>query len=670
MTAAHHRRGALALIVVLVAAAAVFAVHTVVGLGSSVVFDDWLYNAVAGGGALLAIWRGLTSQDERAPWLLIGLGLALWTAGDIWWVINVDTADIPIPSLGDVFYLAMYPPMSIAIVLLIRRRIGRLSTMLALDGLIGAFAVAALSAALVLEPVIENATGSATAMAVTIAYPVYDIVLIAVLVEAIALGGWVLNRGWAVLTAGLVAFAITDSFYYAQIAQGTYVEGGILDNGWIVATLLIGIAAWQPVARQGAARDLGWRELLPPGLFAATAVGVAAYAYAAHLNAFAMGLACAALVAVIARMIATFRENLRILDDAKREALTDALTGLGNRRRLLADLEERLEGGGRHLLVLCDLDGFKHYNDSFGHPAGDALLRRFGSRLAWTIAAHGRAYRMGGDEFCVLLDDNLSAEEATGLVSGALSESGSGFVVTASCGTVALPADAAAPSEALRIGDTRMYEDKGAGRPSPESQSVAMLMRLMAERGDDGAGDGALAAQVAARMGLDAAACEDVRTAAKLHDVGKLAIPDSIVGKPGPLDDDEWAFICRHPLIGQRILQTTPGLAGAAALVRASHERPDGSGYPDRLAGDAIPLGARIVAVFDAYRAMTSERPYRAALAPDAAMRELRRGAGTQFDRAVVAAFEAVLLEAEAASDDLAHDLVGPAADRAEPRVA
>jgi HD-GYP domain-containing protein (c-di-GMP phosphodiesterase class II) len=124
-----------------------------------------------------------------------------------------------------------------------------------------------------------------------------------------------------------------------------------------------------------------------------------------------------------------------------------------------------------------------------------------------------------------------------------------------------------------------------------------------------------------------------------LHDVGKLAVPDSILDKAGPLDGDEWSFICRHPLIGQRILAATPGLAGAAALVRASHERPDGCGYPDGLSGDDIPLGARIVAVCDAYRAMTSERPYRGAMTAAAALDELRQGAGSQFDPVVVAAF-------------------------------
>jgi len=181
-------------------------------------------------------------------------------------VLHSDGTAVPIPSLGDVLYLGMYPPMSIAIVLLIRRRIGRVSSMLALDGMIGACTVAALSAALVLEPVIDNASGTAVAMAVTIAYPVYDIVLIAVLVEAIALGGWVLDRAWGVLTAGLVAFAVADSIYYARVAEGIYAEGGVLDVGWLVATLMIGVAAWQPAPRPRAEHDPTWRELLPPGL--------------------------------------------------------------------------------------------------------------------------------------------------------------------------------------------------------------------------------------------------------------------------------------------------------------------------------------------------------------------------------------------------------------------
>ena len=262
-------------------------------------------------------------------------------------------------------------------------------------------------------------------------------------------------------------------------------------------------------------------------------------------------------------------------------------------------------------------------------------------------AAHGRAYRMGGDEFCVLLDGGIGPAEASELVAAALSEHGEGFAVDASCGTVALPLEADGAVAALRLADTRMYERKRAGRPSAEDQGVALLLRLLSERdpdlGDHVNGVAELAAAVAERLELPQHERDDIRRAAALHDVGKLAIPDSILAKPGPLDDDEWAFMRRHTLIGERILGATPGLAGVAALVRSSHERLDGKGYPARLKGDQIPLGARIVAVCDAYHAMVSDRPYRRALPHTVALVELRAGAGTQFDGAVVEAFAAVV---------------------------
>lgn len=646
MTAAHHRRAALAFAALLAFAIALMVVRVWWRFGSDTFFGDYVYNAVIFGCAVLAAWRALVLPKHRAPWLLIGLGLASWCAGDVWWVIHEEDDVVPIPSLADWLFFGMYIPFVIAIALLVRERMGAASRMLMLDGLIGAFAVGALSAAFVLEPVLDNAEGATVAMAITVAFPVCDIVLIGLLVEAVALGGWALSRGWLLLAAGLVTFAVADGIYYAQVAEATYVEWGLLDNAWPAATLLIGLAAWQPERRAQHAHDVGWRQLVAPGLFAAVAVGVAAYAYAARTNPVAMALACAGLIAVIVRMVATFRENLRILAEARHEAVTDALTGLGNRRRLLADLEQRL-GGGRHVLVLSDLNGFKRYNDTFGHAAGDALLTRLGARLASATAACGRAYRMGGDEFCVLLDGSLSPGEALERVAGALSEQGEGFFVDASCGTVELPFEAGDAAAALRLADARMYERKRSGRPSAEAQGVDLLLRLLSER-DPELGDhvndvAELAAAVAERLRLPAGEREDIRSAAALHDIGKLAIPDSILGKPGPLDDDEWSFMRRHTLIGERILGATPGLAPVAALVRASHERPDGRGYPDRLAGDQVPLGARIVAVCDAYHAMVSDRPYRRALRHATALAELRNGAGTQFDGVVVEAFAAVL---------------------------
>ena len=152
-----------------------------------------------------------------------------------------------------------------------------------------------------------------------------------------------------------------------------------------------------------------------------------------------------------------------------------------------------------------------------------------------------------------------------------------------------------------------------------------------------------LAEDVAGRLGLSAAERERVRLAAVLHDVGKIAIPDQLLAKPGPLDEHEWELIRRHTLIGQRILEAAPALRDVAPIVRASHERIDGRGYPDGLEGDGIPIGARIIAVSDAYDAMVSERPYRATLTPEQALAELARHSGTQFDPVVVAAFRAAV---------------------------
>jgi putative nucleotidyltransferase with HDIG domain len=292
--------------------------------------------------------------------------------------------------------------------------------------------------------------------------------------------------------------------------------------------------------------------------------------------------------------------------------------------------------------VLCDLDGFKAYNDTFGHPAGDALLARLGAALRRAAdAAGGRAYRIGGDEFCALLPAGAAVEPMV----AALTERGDGFAIGASCGVVALPAETADPDRALLLADRRLYADKHSRRDPAGRQSSAVLLRAVKERdpGLDGhaAAVGALAEATARVLGMAEADVEVVRHAGELHDVGKIAIPDELLDKPGPLDDGEWAFMRRHPVIGERIVAAAPALAAVAPLVRSSHERWDGTGYPDRVRGAAVPLGARIVAVSEAFDAMTTEQPYRAAVAPGAALAELERCAGTQFDPDVVAAFAA-----------------------------
>jgi diguanylate cyclase (GGDEF)-like protein len=294
--------------------------------------------------------------------------------------------------------------------------------------------------------------------------------------------------------------------------------------------------------------------------------------------------------------------------------------------------------------VLFDLNGFKAYNDVFGHPAGDALLARLGLRLADAAGPGGRAYRMGGDEFCVLAP--VGAPGLAALVergAAALAEHGEGFAISAAHGAVLMPAEAHDAAGALGRADRRMYAEKAGGRRSPGQQSRDVLLQALEEHHPElgeHVHDVGLAAELVARdLGVTGAALEHIRHAGELHDIGKIAIPGAILDKPGRLDDDEWGFIARHTLIGERILTAAPALSAVGPLVRSSHERYDGEGYPDRLAGEEIPLGARIVAVCDAYDAMTSDRSYRAAMEPEQAIAELRRCAGSQFDPKVVDAF-------------------------------
>jgi two-component system, cell cycle response regulator len=298
--------------------------------------------------------------------------------------------------------------------------------------------------------------------------------------------------------------------------------------------------------------------------------------------------------------------------------------------------------------MLFDLNGFKAYNDTYGHPAGDALLSRLGGALAAAVDGTGGAYRMGGDEFCVLA--SLPVERHDDLVAAcraALSESGDGFAISAALGMAIVESADTDPADALRDADRRMYAEKNGRRASAGGQSTAVLLRVIAERHPElGAhvdGVALLAERTALALGMNAEQRTAVRQAATLHDIGKAAVPDAILNKPGPLDESEWAFMRRHTLIGERIMQAAPALSAAAPLVRSSHERVDGAGYPDRLAGTDIPLGARIIAVCDAYDAMVSDRPYRAALSHAEALAELRRCAGTQFDPDVVRAFTAAV---------------------------
>jgi two-component system cell cycle response regulator len=253
---------------------------------------------------------------------------------------------------------------------------------------------------------------------------------------------------------------------------------------------------------------------------------------------------------------------------------------------------------------------------------------------------------MGGDEFCVIADgDNLDRGRITSAALRALRDEGDGFQISSAYGAAMLPDETRDLSEALRIADTRLYGNKDSRRASAGRQTREVLLSVLNERDADLRGHlsavARLARAVGESLGLPDAELHDLTLTAELHDIGKLAIPDSILSKESALTEDEWVFVHRHTVIGERILASAPALSRISRLVRSTHERLDGMGYPDGLSGEQIPLLARIVSACDAFHAMIEARPYRPALSEESAIAELHRCSGTQFDPVVVEALVA-----------------------------
>ncbi len=337
-------------------------------------------------------------------------------------------------------------------------------------------------------------------------------------------------------------------------------------------------------------------------------------------------------------------------------ALTDSLTGLGNRRMLMRDLPAQLRSASTSrplVLLLFDLNGFKAYNDSFGHGAGDDLLARLGRALAAAVASRGRAYRLGGDEFCVLAAVESAQTEATiAAASAALTEQGSGFRIDASYGSILLPAETQDPADALRLVDQRMYAQKRRDGRSADRQSQDVLLHALYERNpqlyDQLQEVGALIEVVAGRFGLSSDETRQAVQAGRLCDVGQVAIPDAILAKDGDLDEEEQAFLRSRPVISERIISAAPALAEVARLVRSTGEHVDGTGYPDGLMGGDIPLGSRIAAACHRFVLLAGAGSDGDLSGADRALAVLRGEAGTRLDADVVDVLAAVVAESEA----------------------
>ena len=611
------------------------------------------------GAATLSVRRGWLSRETRLAWWSFALAMGLWGIASVYYFV------LFMSPVGDVLWLAAYVPALVALFKLLSQQAGSVARGVWIDALVVGLGAAGAGATMTVEVALTHSHGTGLLTTVELAIPVGDLGLLALVVAAITVTGWTNCGVWRWIAPAFGIFAVIDSIYVVNAVQGSWKPGGILDAGWPTAALLVGVAAWRQEAPVRPHAQTGTRGVLAVSGFAGLVVLVADHFVRA--NPLALTLAALTLCAVLGRLYMTVQENAQLLTRSRREARTDSLTGLGNRRALMAALDRQMataDDARPLVLLLFDLDGFKGYNDRFGHPAGDALLTLLGRNLSRSVTGRGQAYRMGGDEFCALLQPGRDvAQPIIEATAAALTVSGDGFAIGCSYGSVVMPREAQHLEAALQMADDRMYAAKRSGRSSARHQSAAVLARATAER-DGELGShvhevSVLATAVAARLGLTSLVTEQVGRAAELHDVGKVALPDAILHKPGPLDDHEWTIMRGHTVIGERIIAAAPALVDVASLVRSSHERFDGEGYPDGLKGTDIPIGARILAVCDAFTAMTADRSYRPGIEAADAILELRHHAGTQFDPIVVEAFCAERLTWNRDTDSTA------AADRA-----
>jgi two-component system cell cycle response regulator len=612
--------------------------------------DDWLYCGLfflAVGACAYRGWHG----EAAGAWRLAAVGVAVWGLAEVVFRLQTSAPHALYPPTTQAMLFIAFSLAYITLALLARERVRRFDPVLALDGALAGLAAAALASIFLFPQVAAHHPHFAAPPRL---FLLGGLMGLAFVIAVLGLTGWRPGPAWALIVAAIVVNVAGDVVVVHLAGQDRFHRGSPADTLFISSALLLGLASFYPVRRRPGPPS-STRRLVAPLLGAVTALTVVTAALAGDVSDLAAGLAMAALAVTIIRMSAA----LELLEHSRGEALTDPLTQLGNRRLLMRDLESRLAAAARgpgFVLALFDLDGFKRYNDTFGHPSGDALLSRLAGRLARAVSP-GIAYRMGGDEFCAIIEGvGPAAEAALIRAAEALSEQGDAFSIQSSSGAVRCPAEAGTVRAALTVADARMYAAK-ATRDLTQAQTRDAVLKMLQERDPvlhhHMRAVAALSLRVARRLGLDDASARQVERAAELHDIGKIAVPDAILHKSGRLNGDELRFMRQYPIVGERILRAATSLAPAAQLVRSCHERWDGSGYPDGLVEDQIPIGARIIAVCDAYDAMRSVKPYRGARGMEQALAELRRCAGSQFDPKVVEALSAELTEggAEAAAE-------------------
>jgi diguanylate cyclase (GGDEF)-like protein/putative nucleotidyltransferase with HDIG domain len=406
-----------------------------------------------------------------------------------------------------------------------------------------------------------------------------------------------------------------------------------------------------PVARSGCDADVvalnaaGWATF--PLETTGKPLGCVAVA-----NAPAAGTEARELLLHLLDLAAMAVDKALLYERSREQARQDSLTGLLGHRVFHEVLAERTAQGEPFSLVLIDIDDFKQINDLYGHQVGDDALRFVADALRRGVRGHDSVFRVGGEEFCVVLPgvDHAGALPLAERLRRSVIAIDSPLPVTVSLGVASYPAHGLTRDELLAQADAGLYASKRAGKnrttvagehgaPLTETADRHADLALLHDRDPEtvihSLHVATIAVDVARALGVEDHRLGALRTAARLHDIGKIGVPNAILGKPARLDEDEFRIVQTHPVIGAELLRAW-GLDGPAGFVLQHHERIDGSGYPCGLRGAEIALEARIIHVADAFVAMTLDRPYRRAMSREQAMAELVRHRGTQFDAGAV----------------------------------
>ncbi|CAA9481685.1 MAG: diguanylate cyclase/phosphodiesterase (GGDEF & EAL domains) with PAS/PAC sensor(s) [uncultured Solirubrobacteraceae bacterium] len=471
LSAMRRHPGVMALQILVVLGATAFTASTLIeglrnGEGASVLWDGWVYCAVIGLGAVACAARAVLVREERLAWLSLALALAVTTAGEIYWALELaELEEVPYPSPADGLYLAFYPFAYAAVALLVHARVLGMRAGMWLDGLVCGLALASIAAAAAFDAIISDTGGDPAAIATTLAYPVGDLLLIVLTAAVVGMSGGRPGCSWAMLGAGLLVWGVSDTGYLLAAARGTYVEGQLLDAGWPLGAALLACAAWRSPASV-APRVGDWSTLVIPAISTLAAGAVLVVCALGNGRTVAIALAAGAVCAAVARTFLTFRD-VRRLAETRRLAHTDELTGLPNRRALLQRLESAVAAREPVALLLLDLDRFKDLNDTLGHQFGDVLLRELGGRMGEALEAGDMLARLGGDEFAVVLAGRATAGSAVdaGRAIGERLErpfhlDGVSVQVDASVGVALHPAHGAGASALLKNADVAMYRAK------------------------------------------------------------------------------------------------------------------------------------------------------------------------------------------------------------------